>query len=367
MSDRSGFAGPLLSFFGGHVNEATWAFSQDYFFWITLGFPFYAFGQALNPMIRADGSPRFAMGAMMGGALLNCVLDPLFLYTFKMGMGGAAIATILGQIVTALLSLWYLFHLHAVTLHRRDFLLRAKECWRIVSLGMCSFLAQISLVAAMAAINMMIVKTSALDPIFSDPQYAQIPMAVVGIVMKFFQIVISVAIGLSAGSIPIVSFNMGAGLYGRVSSLFKMILGAEFVTGLLALFCAQVLPQPMISLFGAGSESVYYTQFAIKAFRTYLCLVPLAAINKGVFFFLQAMGKAGQSTFLSMIRELVFGVGFAILLGNWFGLDGVLYSMPVSDAITFIVSLVLIIHTFRTLHRDMRKQQIPDAKPALAK
>ena len=204
------FRDPLLTLFGGTVNEETFRLSKEYFFWITLGIPFYLFGQAMNPIIRADGSPRFAMFSTLIGAILNLILDPIFLFGCKRGMTGAAVATVIGQAATALLSIGYLFRARIIKLQLSDLRLKDEIVRRTLSLGLCSFLAQISLVAAMAAINNMIRKYSALDPIFGQEQYAQIPMAVVGIVMKVFQIVISIVIGMAAGCIPIVGFNMVA-------------------------------------------------------------------------------------------------------------------------------------------------------------
>ncbi len=220
---------------------------------------------------------------------------------------------------------------------------------RTLTLGITSFLSQISLVAAMAAINNMICKYSALDPVFGQPQFAQIPMAVVGIVMKFFQIVISIVVGMAAGCIPIVGFNMGAELYLRVRKLFTSLLTAEAIVGAAALLIVELFPEQLIRIFGAANESSYYTEFAIRAFRIYLCMMIFACVNKACFIFLQAMGKPVESTALSMIREIVFGVGFAVILPRFFGLDGVLYSMPVSDILTFAVAFVLILQTYRRL------------------
>ena len=196
------FSDSLVTMFGARVNQETYQLSREYFFWITLGLPFYMFGQAMNPVIRADGSPRFAMATTLLGAVLNMILDPVFIFVFKWGMTGAAVATVLGQLATAVLAVWYLSHLKSVKLDKGSFTLKKKVLGRIVSLGLCSFLSQISLVAAMAAINNMVRKYGAMDPVFSMAQYAQIPMAVVGIVMKFFQIVISIVVGMAAGCIP---------------------------------------------------------------------------------------------------------------------------------------------------------------------
>ena len=343
------FQNAIVTAFGGTVNAETFEYSKEYFFYITLGIPFYMFGQAMNPVIRSDGSPKFAMISTLAGAVINIILDPIFIFIFKWGMMGAAVATVAGQIVTAALAVWYLVHTKSVKLKKRSFKLSARVIGKIIPLGICSFLSQISLVAAMAAINNMIRKYGALDEIFSQPRYAQIPMAVVGIVMKFFQIVISVVVGMAAGCIPIVGFNMGAGEKARVKKLFTMLLVCEAAVGAAALMIAELCPRQLIMVFGAANESAYYTDFAVKAFRIYLCMMIFACVNKAAFIFLQAMGKAVASTMLSMVREIVFGVGFALLLPVYFGLDGVLYSMPVSDILTFAISAAVIMTTYREL------------------
>ena len=343
------FQEALLTFFGGRVNEETFHHSKDYFFYITLGLPFYMFGQAMNPVIRSDGSPKFAMASGLAGAAVNIVLDPIFIFAFRWGMMGAAVATVLGQIVTAAMAVWYLCHMKTVEPSRKSLRLDGTVVKRFLPLGVCSFLSQISLVAAMAAINNALQKYGAMDPIFGQAEYAQIPMAVVGIVMKFFQIIISVVIGMAAGCIPIVGYNIGAGRRDRARTLFYMLLAAEAVLGIAALLVVELLPRSLICLFGAANESRYYTEFAVKAFRVYLCLLPMACINKAVFIYLQALGKALLSTALSMVREVVFGVGFALLLPRIWGLNGVLWSMPVSDALTFLISVAAIFFTLREL------------------
>ena len=219
-------------------------------------------------------------------------------------MMGAAVATVIGQVVTAVLAIWYIKNMELVKPAGADFRMDGSICRRTLILGLTSFLSQISLVASMAAINNMIRKYGALDPVFGQEQYAQIPMAVVGIVMKFFQIVISIVVGMAAGCIPIVGFNMGAGRNDRVKELFTKLLTAEAAVGAIALVIVQ------------------------------------------------AMGKAAESTALSMIREIVFGVGFALLLPRFFGLDGVLYSMPLSDILTFIIAVYLIIKTYGELSKE---------------
>ena len=348
------FTDSIIAMFGGTVNKETFHHSQEYFFYISLGVPFYMFGQAMNPVIRADGNPKFAMVSTLAGAVINIILDPIFIFVCKWGMMGAAVATVIGQVATAVLAVWYLLHMKIIRPASGDYSLQGNICKRMLTLGITSFLSQISLVAAMAAINNMLRKYGSLDAVFGQEQYAQIPMAVVGIVMKFFQIVISIVVGMAAGCIPIVGYNMGAGKKLRVRELFIRLLIAEALVGAVALVLAEGFPRQLIDIFGAANESSYYTDFAIKAFRTYLCMMILACINKACFIFLQATGKALASTLLSMFREVVFGVGFALLLPVFFGLDGVLYSMPVSDILTFLISAVIIVKTYQELKQEVR-------------
>ena len=263
------FANQILAMLGGTVNAETFKNSQEYFFWISLGIPFYMFGQAMNPIIRADGSPKFAMVTTVSGAAINVVLDPIMIYGLlgcpQMGMAGAAIATVIGQIAAAAFAAWYLFHTKIIKISKSDFKPDGKIIIQTINLGICSFLSQISLVAAMAAINNMLRRYGAADAVFGQAEYAQIPMAVVGIVMKFFQIVISIVVGMAAGCIPIVGFNMGANLKQRVKKLFTILLIAEAATGALGFVIVEFFPKAIINIFGAANESAYYTEFAVKA------------------------------------------------------------------------------------------------------
>lgn len=348
----------ILTAFGAHVNEETYLHSKEYFFYITLGIPFYMFGQAMNPIIRSDGSPKFAMFSTVLGAVVNVILDPIFIFVFKWGMMGAAVATVAGQVLTAAMAIWYLMHMKAVKLERSSFRLYGRIIKKCLTLGICSFLSQFSLVLSMAAIQNMVLKYGAMDEIFGQEAYAQIPMAVLGIVMKFFQIVIAISVGIVSGCIPIVGYNIGAGRNDRAKALFTRVLSAEAVLGLVALLIVEFLPRQLIGMFGAANESSYYTEFAIKSFRTYLCMVIMACVNKGTFIYLQAMGKALASTVISMVREILFGIGFALLLPVFFGLDGVLYSMPISDFLTFIFSTVIIVYTYKTLGKNEKEVKL---------
>ena len=346
------FSDGLLELFGGKVNPETYALSKEYFFWIALGIPFYMFGQAMNPIIRSDGSPQFAMIATVSGAVANIILDPIFIFVFHWGMMGAAVATVIGQILTAGMSVWYLCRMKAVQLQKDSFQLNSHLMLRFLSLGLTSFLAQVSLVISMAAVQNMCMKYGAMDPIFGQQAYAQIPLAVLGIVMKFFQIAISIAVGIAAGCIPVVGYNIGAKRTDRAKTLFTYLLLTEFIVGAVALVIVEFFPLQIANVFGAANESAYYADFAVKCFRIYLCMMPLATVNKGTFIFLQALGKAVASTAVSMTREIIFGVFLPILLPMLFGLDGLLYSFPAADILTFLIALFFIRQTYRELNGD---------------
>ena len=348
------FQSPILAAFGGMVNDRTFELSKEYFTIISVGVPFYMFGQCLNPIIRSDGSPKFAMISTVSGAIVNVILDPIFIYGFQWGMAGAAWATIIGQMLTAVLAVWYMTRMKAIKLEKSSFGLYPGLIKHYLPMGITSFLSQISVVASMAAVQNMTMKYGALDPVFGQEELAQIPMAVLGIVMKFFQIVIAIAVGLSAGCIPVVGYNIGAGLRDRVKKLFVLLLKAEFITGLIALLIVELLPNQLIMIFGAANESSYYTEFAVRCFRVYLCMLPLATINKGTFIFLQAQGKAALSSGISLIREIVLGCGLPILLPVFFGLNGVLYNMPVADLVTFAIAAVFIAKTLKELSAEQK-------------
>lgn len=336
------FSDIILTAFGATVNAETYACAKEYFFYITLGIPFYMFSQAVNPVIRADGSPKYAMFTLLAGAICNCVLDPIFIFPCKMGMMGAAVATVAGQVLSTVLSVIYLFRLKALKLDKSAFKLDKAVLWRTLSLGGASFLSQISIVISMAAVLNMCRKYSVTDPIFSA--YSQIPTAVIGIVMKFFQIVISVSIGLSAGCIPIVGYNIGARKNSRVLDILKKLIIAEAIVGLAATAVFEIFPNGLTVLFGGENESIYYTEFAVKSIRILLSMTSVACVNKGVFIFLQAAGKAALSNVLSILREIVFGVALIIVLPMFFGLDGILFFMPIADILTLIPVIITVIY-----------------------
>ena len=345
------FQDTALTIFGAQVNEDTFALSKEYFFWITLGIPFYMFAQAMSPVIRSDGSPRYAMAVLLTGAVLNIVLDPICIYVLRWGMTGAALATIFGQIVSAILSAVYLTKMKAVKLSRDSFRPRWGILKRVAPMGTASLLSQISVVLSIAAVLNMLKTYGAADPVFGQAEYSQIPTAVMGIVSKFYQIVVSIAVGLACGCMPVFGYNLGAGRHDRVRALERLLLITELIVGAVFTAVFLIFPVPMINLFGAENESPYYTEFAVRSIWAFLCALPLTCLNKGVFIFMEALGKSKESTLLSMLREVGFGAGLPLVMPLLFGLYGILWFNPLADLLALIPSVILL----RRTHRDLDK------------
>lgn len=286
---------------------------------------------------------------LLSGAIANIILDPIFIFVFKMGMMGAAVATVAGQIISALLSIIFTIKMKTMSLDRSSFVIKWNKTKRILSLGFSSFLTQISVVLSMAAVLNMLKIYGAKNPVFSLPLYAHIPVAVVGIVMKLFQIVISMSIGLAAGSIPIVAYNNGAGKKERVIEIMKKLMFIELLLGLISSIILISGKDILIQIFGGNGESEYYRAFAEKAITYFLSLLILSTFNKGATIFLQATGDAKSASVLSLIREIVMGVGLPIILSRLFGLEGLLWFMPIGDLITAFFSVYYLRQTKRRI------------------
>ena len=349
------FKDQFLYAFG--ATENNFAYAQEYFLYIMIGIPFFMFSNGMNSMIRADGSPQFAMISTLIGAVINLILDPVTIFVFHWGMMGAALATITGQIVSALLAVYYLCHMKSVDMKKESFSLKAAISKKVLSLGISSFLTQISIVAIMAAMNNMLVIYGARSRFGAD-----IPLTVVGIVMKVFQIVIAFSVGIAAGSQPVIGFNYGAGLHLRVKKIFKLMVAAEACVGFVSMILFECFPMEIIKLF--GNENALYNEFAVMAFRTYLCTIILCCIQKSISIFLQALGKPFLSMGLSLLRDFVLSVPLVILLPRLFGLKGTLYSAPAADIISFLAVIGAAVFVFRHLKdgRDENKEAVLQKK-----
>ena len=334
----------ILNAFG--ATENNFAYADEYFNFIIIGIPFFVVGNGLNSIIRADGSPKFAMITTLVGCIINVILDPVAIFVLDWGMMGAALATITGQIVTAVCGIVYLTRAKAFKLDKKSFLLEGDIVKRFLPLGISSFLTQISIVVIMGVMNNVLVTYGARSKYGAD-----IPLTVVGIVMKVFQIVVSVCIGIAAGSQPIIGYNYGAGEYKRVKQLFGAIIKAEAVVGVIAFVLFEAFPLQIISIF--GSEDGLYNEFAVMAFRVFLSMIILTCIQKATSVFLQALGKPGMAMGLSLLRDFILSVPFAIVLPMFFGVEGALYSAPIADIGSAIAVVIMSLITIRELDRKM--------------
>jgi Na+-driven multidrug efflux pump len=335
------FEDQILKIFG--VTENNYTYAKEYFDIILIGIPFYMFGSTLNSMIRADGSPQFALMSTLLGCIMNVILDPIAIFVLHWGMKGAAIATIAGQIATALLTFGYLFHGKNIKLSKNDFLPDASILKMISSLGVSSFLTQISIVLIMAVMNNALVSYGAMSKYGAD-----IPLTVVGIVMKMFAIAIAFIVGVAAGCQPIVGYNQGAGRIDRVKEIYKKMMILELIIGLIATLCFELFPIQLINLFGKGNGDLY-NEFAVLAFRIYLSTMFLCSLQKASSIFLQSIGKPLQAMVLSLARDFVLLAPMCIILPKYFGVVGPLYSAPIADVICLILTIVVVAHTFKAM------------------
>jgi Na+-driven multidrug efflux pump len=333
------FEDQILQIFG--VTENNYGYAKEYLDVILLGIPFYMFGCTMNSIIRADGSPQFALMSTLLGCIMNVILDPIAIFVLNWGMKGAAIATIAGQIATALLTFIYLFHSKNVKLNKKSFRLDAGVLKTVSSLGVSSFLTQISIVLIMAVMNNALVSYGA-----NSKYGADIPLTVVGIVMKMFAIAIAFIVGVAAGCQPIVGYNQGAGRHDRVKMIYKKMMIIEFIIGLCATIIFELFPIQLINLFGSNNGALY-NEFAVLSFRIYLSSMMLCAIQKASSIFLQSIGKPVQAMVLSLARDFVLLAPLCIILPAYFGVTGPLFAAPIADVICLVLTVVIMIYTFK--------------------
>ena len=334
------FLPQILNIFG--CTDVLRPYALEYGFVIVIGLPFMMIGTTLNSIIRADGNPKFAMISMIAGALLNVVLDYMLMFVFSLGVKGAAIATIISQICTAVLNIAYIRKLKSVKVTKETLKLNGSVCKNVSMLGISSFITQMSIVVVMAFENNLLGKYGA------DSKYgSEIPITVLGIVMKISQILNSIIIGIAAGAQPILGYNYGAGNFERVKKTLKTVLSLSIIISTIAFLLFQLIPDKLIAIFGSGDEK--YLEFACLAFRTYLmlCIFNGVQIPSGIFF--QAIGKSVKSAILSLSRQIAFLIPSMLILGHMHGIVGVLSAGPVADGLAFIIAAILLIKEVRSL------------------
>ncbi len=344
------FLPTLLTLFG--CTDVLRPYALDYGYVIAIGIPFMMIGTTLNSIIRADGDPKYAMASMVIGAILNVILDPVAIFVFGLGVKGAALATILSQFVTFLINAFYIQKFKSIEMNRKTLAFSFSDAKRVALLGISSFITQMSIVIIIAIQNNLLSRYG-LESKFGS----EIPITVLGIVMKINQILSSIIIGVAAGSQPIVGFNYGARNYGRVKQALKIVLTISICISLFAFVLFQTIPEVLIGIFGSGD--VLYQEFACLTFRIFLMLTIFngVQISSGIFF--QAIGKSGKSAILSLSRQILIFIPAAYFLSSRFGLMGVLYAGPVADCLAFLISFFFLFYEVKQLkEEDVEKSEV---------
>ena len=349
------FRVPILTLFGGDPKEEVcYRYANSYFLIICAGLPFYMIGQGLNGSIRADGSPKYAMACTLAGAITNLILDPVFIFVFKMGVHGAALATILGQILTFGMSVFYLTRSKQFTLNRDALKLEGRTLLRIVSVGMASLIVQLSIVIIIAVNNNLLTRYGYRTYASTGVAYGAVtPLAVVGIVMKVFGIVVSIVIGISLGGQPIIGYNMGAGNMARVKETIRLITGLVLGVGIIAFLIFELFPDAVISLFGKNNTTEYM-EYARLCIRIFLGGIILTCYIKSAAIILQSMGNSVKSTVLALLRDVIVFVPASIILALISkNIVTMLYAALISDVVAAAFGILFVAKEIRKWDREL--------------
>ena len=341
---------PLMNLFG--ASDQTLGLSVTYFRIVAAFFPFYLLLNVMNSMIRADGSPGFAMKAMVMGAIINIILDPIFIFLLKWGIAGAAWATAIGQVVSFAICAIYFFKPKSFRLKKSSFVPNLPILSKMINLGAATFITQISIVAVTLVCNMTLARYGALSKYGPD-----IPISVFSIQTKVYTIVLNIVTGIVLGGQPIFGYNYGAKRMDRVREAYKIVFRATLITGITATIIFQLWPKEVVGIFGSGNE--LYQEFAVKTFRIYLSLVTVTCLVKMTAVFFQSIGKSKYAVMASVIRDIVCFTPLAIILPSVLegaevgtGINGILYAAPISDLVAIVVILILTISFFHKLNKE---------------
>lgn len=346
----------ILGLFGGNPEEAEcYVYATDYYRIICFGIPFYMIGQGMNACIRADGSPKYAMGCTLAGAVMNLIFDPILIFGFDMGVKGAAIATIMGQILTFLMSIAYLTRAKNFKMDAEVLRPERKTTGNIVSVGMASLIVQLSIVIIIAVNNNLLTKYGYETFASTGEAFgAVIPLAVVGIVMKVFGIVISIVIGISLGGQPIIGFNMGAGNMKRVKETIQLITKLVLFVGFIAFLIFEMIPDTIIFLFGSHNTPEYM-EYARLCIRIFLGGIILTCYIKSAAIILQSMGNSLKSTVLALLRDVFIFVPASIIIATISrSIVTMLWAAVISDVIAAIIGFLFVQSEIRKFERQLK-------------
>lgn len=330
----------LLVLFGATENALPYA--KTYAGITSLGLPFLMFTVGFSAIIRGDGAPKFAMVSNLVGAILNTILDPVFIFVFNMGIAGAAWATVIGQFASFVVCLYYIWRIKNVKLTRESFVPSLYVLGDMARLGFTPLINQLSMMLSQIVLNNTLTHYGALSKYGED-----IPLAVVGVITKVNIIYLAFIIGISQGSQPIMGFNYGAKQYDRVKETFKLALKYVMMISAIAFLVFQIFPRQLLSIFGKGSELFY--EFGISYFRIFLFTTVINGIQPLGSFFFTSIGKAKKGTLVSLTRQILFLIPLVYLFSHLFGIEGVLYSGPIAD----IAACILVTYLVRKEMKEM--------------
>lgn len=350
------FLKPILIAFGS--TKQVFPYALTYTRITALGFPFLIATNGFCNLIRSDGSPRYSMVVMVTGAVINTCLDPLFIFGFHWGIAGGAAATVIGQIVSCVMAAAYLTRFRTMKLTKDCLKINADNLKAIVSIGIASFFNQIAMMAVQIALNNTLAYYGALSSYGSD-----IPLACAGVIIKVNAFVMAFAIGIAQGCQPILGFNYGAQLYGRVRDTLKKEIITVTAIFSAAFICFQLIPRQIVSIFGKGSAA--YFHFAERYFRIYLFMVFINGLQPIVSNFFSSIGKAWKGIFLSLTRQILFLLPLILLLPIFLGIDGVMYAGPIADGIAAVTAFFLGRHEFIQMQKLETSQDSSETAAAV--
>ena len=352
------FLPKLVYMFGCTKN--VYQYAVDYGKIIILGAPFMIIYSALSQLIRADGSPKYSMVLLVVGAILNIILDPIFIFTFNMGVKGGAIATVIGQIVSFVMAILYLKKVKSVKLEKESFKVD-KSITRTLGLGLSSFITQSTVLALFVFMNNMMTKYGALTKYGAD-----IPLSVYGVISKINSLYISTILGISIGAQPIIGFNYGAGNYERVKETLRKVLTINLVVGLIFNIIFYLFPKEIVSIFITNSDPNYklFLEFAVIICHSFLLVMGFNFLEMTTSITVQSLGNVKKATMVSFIRQIILFIPIACFMAIYLhkGIYGVLNAGPIADAITFFIALVIFYSEYRKLSIKEKPTNLEDIK-----
>lgn len=336
------FIHPMLTAFGATAKIMPYALRYTRI--TAIGMPLLIVTNGLSNLARADGSPKYSMTCMLTGAVINTILDPIFIFVFGMGVVGAAIATVIGQFFSCLMALRYLPRFRQVKLNAAHFGIRVRQWGENVSLGLSSCLNQLAITLVQVVMNNSLTYYGAMSAFGKD-----IPLAACGIVMKTNSLLLAVIIGLSQGLQPIVGFNYGARQYDRVRKAYRLAITCDLAISAVGFCMFQFFPRQIISVFGSGDSA--YMEFAVKFMRTFLFMILLNGVQMISSNFFAAIGKPIKGMTLALTRQVLFLIPLMLILPLFMGIDGILFAGPAADFCAFVVTALMILREMNSMKK----------------